>query len=74
MATGSHLTDRLAGMLPPWLAWPASALSTLLGFAGAGLIGWAATYGNIAAAVWSGVCFVLAAVLWHLAEFAGDGS
>lgn len=70
MATGSHLTDRIAALLPHSLAWPMSALSTVTGVAGSGLILWAAATGSIAAAIWSGVCFVLAAVAWHLAEFA----
>jgi len=72
MATGSHLTDRIAALLPTWLGWPMSALSTAVGFAGAGLVLWAASTGSIAAAIWSGVCFLSAAVLWHLAEFAAD--
>lgn len=74
MATGSHLTDRIAGVLPDWMAWPASALSTLFGFVGAGLILWAATYGHIAAAIWSAGSFVLAGILWHVAELAAHRS
>lgn len=71
MPTGSPLTDRIAALVPHRLAWPLSAASTVSGFAGAGLILWAASTGSIAAAIWSGICFVLSAVLWHLAEYAG---
>jgi hypothetical protein len=72
MATGSGVTDRLARMVPGALAWPLSAASTLAGLAGAGFVLWAAATGSITAAIWSGVCFVGASVLWYLAEFASD--
>lgn len=72
MATGYDTLDRLAGFLPSWLAWPASALSTLGGFAGAGLILLSAATGSVPAAIWAGVAFVGGALFWHLAELAGD--
>ena len=72
MPTGSNITDRVAAMLPGWLAWPMSALGTLLGLAGAGLVLLAAATGSIAAAVWGAGAFAAAAVAWHVAEFASD--
>jgi hypothetical protein len=72
VATGSPITDRIAGVVPNALAWPLSAASTLVGLVGAGLILWAAATGSIASAIWSGICFVGAAGLWFLAEFAAD--
>ena len=38
MRTGSPWTDRIATVLPEALAWPLSALSTLLGITGAALL------------------------------------
>jgi hypothetical protein len=72
VATGSHLTDRIARMVPASLAWPLSAASTLVGFVGAGLTLWAAATGSITSVIWSAACFIAAAGLWFLAEFAGD--
>ncbi|MEE9299374.1 MAG: hypothetical protein V3V29_10130 [Acidimicrobiia bacterium] len=70
MATGSKLTDRIAGLIPNSLAWPLSALSTLAGFAGAALLFTAAALGSITAASWSAVAFAAAAVFWHLSDYA----
>jgi hypothetical protein len=74
MRTGSPWTDKVAAALPEALAWPLSALSTLLGFTGAGLVLFAAATGSIPAAIWAAVAFAIAAVTWHLAEFAADES
>lgn len=73
MTTGAEFLEHLVRLLPPWLAWPMSALSTLAGFVGAGLILFAAATGSVPAAVWAGVSFLAAAIFWHIAEFAGDG-
>ncbi len=70
MATGSQLADRVVRFIPHGLAWPLSALSTLAGFAGAALVFAAAALGSIMAAVWAGVAFAAAAVLWHLSDYA----
>lgn len=70
MANASDLIDDAAALIPPWLGWPLSALSTLSAFAGAGLIFAAAAFGSITAGIWSGAAFLTSAVLWHLADFA----
>lgn len=70
MATGTQLADRIARLIPHGLAWPLSALSTLAGFTGAALVFAAAALGSITAAIWAGVAFVAAALLWHLSDYA----
>jgi dolichol kinase len=72
MATGSDITDRIAALIPGWLGHPLSVASTITAFVAAGLILWSASTGSVAPAVWAGACFVLAALLWYLAEFARD--
>ncbi len=62
----------LAEYLPPWLAWPLSALSTVAALAGAVLLFFAAALGEYAPAVWGGVVFVAAGALWYLADMAAS--
>lgn len=66
------LPDRLSALLPRWLSWPLSALSTAAAVTGAGLLLVATALGSVAGALWSATSLVLAAVLWHLADYAGD--
>lgn len=66
----TELLDRLVARLPGWLAWPMSALATLLALGGAVLVFLAAVFGSISAAVWSAAAFVVAAIAWHLADYA----
>ena len=47
-----------------------SALSTLAAFTGAGLVFAAAALGSVRAAIWAGIAFGAAAILWHLADYA----
>jgi hypothetical protein len=62
----------IARYIPHWLAWPVNLLSTLAAFAGAGLVFYAAAFGDgdYAGVVWGGIAFVVAAVLWHIADMA----
>jgi hypothetical protein len=64
---------RIAQLVPGWLAWPSSALSTLAALVGSGLVLHAAAFGSVWSAVWAGVAFALAAVLWFLADIATSG-
>lgn len=59
-------------LVPPWLARPASVLSTLTAVAGAGLIFWAAVTGGYWWAAWGVVSFAAAGLLWHLADYAAS--
>lgn len=70
MVQPTNLMERLPTLIPYWLAWPMSALSTLAGFVGAGLLFAAAALGSVSAAVWGGIAFLAAAVTWHVADFA----
>ena len=70
MATSNDLVGRFSAFIPRWLAWPMSALAMIAAFGGTGLVGAAASLGNIPAAVWGGVAFLVAAVAWHIADFA----
>ena len=65
------LTERLAEMIPGWLAWPASAVSTLAAAGAAALMFLAAMNGDWTPVYWAGALFVVASVLWHLADMAG---
>lgn len=60
----------LTEYLPAWLAWPSSALSTLAALTGSGLMLHAAAFASVASALWAGVAFVVAGVLWFVADFA----
>ena len=62
----------IARFIPYWLAWPVNLLSTLAAFVGAGLVFYAAAFGDgdYTAMVWGGVVFAGAAVLWHIADMA----
>ena len=70
MANPNDLLERLPTHIPHWLAWPMSALSVISAFAGAVLIFASAALGSIAAAVWGGISFVVAAVAWHIGDYA----
>lgn len=52
------------------MAWPMSALATLAAFAGGLLIFLSAALGSISAAIGSGISFVVAAIAWHIGDFA----
>ncbi len=70
MSSPHDLIDRISNLVPHWLGWPMSALSTLTAFTGAGLLFAAAAFASIAAAVWGGVAFGVAAITWHVADIA----
>lgn len=70
MSYPNDLIDRIAGLVPHWLGWPMSALSTLTALAGAGLLFAAAAFASIAAAIWGGIAFLIAAITWHVADIA----
>lgn len=61
---------RFVEHLPAWLAWPASALSTLAALAGSGLMLHAAAFGSVPSALWAGLAFVVAGASWFLADLA----
>jgi len=56
--------------IPSWVARPAVLLSTLAALAGSALIFLAAATGNYWWAVWGGVCFGGAALLWYAGDIA----
>lgn len=56
--------------IPPWATRPAAVLSTLAALAGSAFIFWAAVTGDYWWAVWGGVSFAGAALLWHLSDLA----
>jgi hypothetical protein len=56
--------------IPPWIARPAAALSTLAALAGSAMLLLAAATGDYRWAVWGGVCFVGAALLWFVGDLA----
>ena len=64
----------IAQYIPHWLAWPVSLLSTLAALGGADLVFHGAAFGDGATApfVWAAVVFLVAAVLWHLADMASS--
>ncbi len=70
MSSPHDLIDRISNLVPHWLGWPMSALSTLTAFTGAGLLFAAAAFASIAAAVWGGFAFLVAAITWHVADIA----
>lgn len=57
-------------LIPGWLARPAGWVSTLVALGGSLLIFWSAVTGGYWWAVWGVICFVVAAVLWHLGDYA----
>ena len=57
--------------IPPWLAWPILAISTLTATAGALLMFYAAVNGEYAPAALAVGVFVGAAILWYLADIVG---
>lgn len=65
--------ERTFDRIPPGLAWPLSAASTLLAVVGAGLVMFAAALGSIAAAIWAVCCFLVSGALWYAADYAGAG-
>ena len=56
--------------IPQQAARPAAVLSTLAALAGSAFIFWAAATGDYWWAVWGGVSFAGAALLWHLSDLA----
>ena len=70
MATPHNLLERFPTLIPYWLAWPMSALAAISAFTGAGLLFASAALGSVAAAVWGGVSFLVAALTWHVADYA----
>lgn len=64
--------NHIARFIPHWLAWPVNLLSTLTAFAGAGFVFYATAFGNggYDPIVWAALAFVIAAVLWHIADMA----
>ena len=65
--------ERTFDRIPPALAWPLSAASTLLAVVGGGLVMFAAALGSIAAAIWAICCFLASGALWYAADYAGAG-
>jgi len=61
-------------LIPDWLARPAAVLSGLAALAGAAMVFWAAVTGDYWWAVWAGLAFGGAGLLWHLADQAAIGS
>jgi len=57
--------------IPPWMARPATVLSTLAALAGAAFILLAAATGNYWWAIWGGACFLGAAAFWYVGDLAG---
>jgi hypothetical protein len=66
--------EAVLSQIPPGLAWPLSAASTLLAVIGGGLVMYAAALGSITAVVWALACFLVAGALWYAADYAGAGS
>ncbi len=64
---------RLTELVPSWLAWPASALSTLGALTGSGLMLHAAAFGSVWSAVWAAAAFGGAGILWFVADAATTG-
>ena len=56
--------------IPPWAARPAAVLSTLAALAGSALVFLAAATGNCWWAIWGGVAFGSAALLWYAGDLA----
>ena len=61
-------------LIPEWLARPAAVTSTLTALAGAGMVFWSAVSGSYWWAIWGGVCFAAAGLLWYLADYAASPS
>ena len=62
--------EKVTDMVPGWLAWPASALSTMSAGGAAVFMFFAAMDGEWSPVYWAGFFFVVAAVLWHVADIA----
>ena len=60
----------MQNLIPKWPARPASILSILAALTGSGLIFWSAASGDYWWAIWGGVAFACAALLWYLADYA----
>ena len=56
--------------IPPWAARPAAVLSTLAALAGSALVFLAAATGDLWWAIWGGVAFISAALLWYAGDLA----
>jgi hypothetical protein len=64
------LYEKVTAMVPGWLAWPASALSTAAAAGAAIFVFFGAMNGDWSPVYWAGFFFVIAAVLWHVADIA----
>ena len=62
--------QHLSQYVPHWLAWPLSALATIAAVAGAVLFFFSAVLGDYVPAVWGGVAFVGAGMLWYGGDMA----
>lgn len=56
--------------IPPWAARPAAVLSTLAALAGSVLVFLAAATGDYWWAIWGGLVFVAAGLLWYAGDLA----
>jgi hypothetical protein len=66
--------ERTIQYLPHWLVWPVNLLSIVSALTGAGLVFYGAGFGDgsLAAFVWGGIAFVIAALLWWVADLASS--
>jgi hypothetical protein len=59
--------------IPHALARPAAVISTLAALAGAALVFWAAVTGDYWWAIWGGIAFAAAALVWYVGDLAAAG-
>jgi len=64
--------ENLTEYIPHWLAWPLSALAMIAGLAGAVLFFFSAALGEYTPAIWGGVAFVGAGILWYGGDMAAS--
>jgi hypothetical protein len=66
--------EQIVRLIPHWLAWPLNLASTLAGLTGAGFVLYGAGFadGDLTPYVWAAVSFVVAAVLWFVADLASS--
>lgn len=68
---GPDLIQRVVELIPPSLAWPLSALSSLAALGASALVFHAAAFGQPTSAIWGGIVFAVAGGLWYLSDLAG---